>query len=63
VNEYGIEDPSTDPSILRTRRETTNELVREILQLIDVHGVLRKPTFDGVRAVMLLLPLTEGGFL
>ncbi|KAI0035738.1 hypothetical protein K488DRAFT_24378, partial [Vararia minispora EC-137] len=59
VNEYGIEDPNTDPVIMRSRRESTNDLVREILQLIDLHGILRKPSFDGVRAVMLLLPLTE----
>ena len=31
-----------------------------ILDEIDACGILRKPTWDGVRALLLLLPLTEG---
>jgi hypothetical protein len=31
-----------------------------ILQEIDACGILRKPTWDGVRVLLLLLPLTEG---
>ncbi|KAF4615533.1 hypothetical protein D9613_002920 [Agrocybe pediades] len=34
--------------------------VRELLELIDAHGVLRRPSLDGVRALLLLLPLLEG---
>jgi hypothetical protein len=35
-------------------------MVQEMLHLIDIHGILRKPTWDGVRALHLLLPLTQG---
>ncbi|KZV75772.1 hypothetical protein PENSPDRAFT_748193 [Peniophora sp. CONT] len=59
VNEYGIEEATSDPVNVRHRRELTNELVREMLQLFDIHAIFRKPSFDGVRAVMLILPLTE----
>ncbi|VDC05983.1 unnamed protein product [Peniophora sp. CBMAI 1063] len=59
VNEYGIEEAKSDPVSVRHRRDITNELVREVLQLLDIHAILRKPSFDGVRAVMLILPLTE----
>ena len=34
------------------------EMIEELLRMIDVHGVLRKPSWDGVRALLLLLPLT-----
>lgn len=34
--------------------------VEVILQEIDTCGILRKPTWDGVRVLLLLLPLTEG---
>ena len=63
VNEFGIEEVNSDPVTVRHRRELTNDLVREMLQLFDVHAIFRKPTFDGVRAVMLILPLTEGALL
>lgn len=38
----------------------TETYIREILELIDLHGVLRRPTLDGVRVLLLLLPLLEG---
>ncbi|KAI0273782.1 hypothetical protein BC834DRAFT_855583 [Gloeopeniophorella convolvens] len=60
VNEYGIEEGHRHGgAIISSRRETTNEMVREMLYLVDVHGILRKPTWDGVRALHLLLPLTQ----
>jgi hypothetical protein len=34
-------------------------MLREALSTIDVLGVMRKPSWDGVRALMLLLPLAE----
>ncbi|PPQ64017.1 hypothetical protein CVT24_009391 [Panaeolus cyanescens] len=40
-------------------KSTTDGYLREILELIDLNGVLRRPTFDGVRALLLLLPLME----
>jgi hypothetical protein len=60
VNEYGIEELHHGEAAIRNRREITNEMVREMLHLIDIHGILRKPTWDGVRALHLLLPLTQG---
>lgn len=59
VNEYGVEelyDDSVDP---RRRRDRVNEMVREILYLIDIHGILRKPSWDGIRALLLISPLTQ----
>lgn len=41
----------------------TESYVREILELVDLHGVLRRPTLDGVRALLLLLPLLEGKWI
>ena len=36
------------------------EYLREILDLIDYYGVLRRPSLDGLRCLLLLLPLMEG---
>lgn len=60
VNEYGIEELHHGEAAIRARREATNEMVREMLHLVDIHGIMRKPTWDGVRALHLLLPLTQG---
>ncbi|KXN90525.1 hypothetical protein AN958_04197 [Leucoagaricus sp. SymC.cos] len=43
------------------RKEKTDAMLREILELIDFHGVMRRPTLDGVRALLLILPLLEDG--
>ena len=43
-------------------KNKTESYIREILELIDYHGVLRRPTLDGVRGLLLLLPLMEGEF-
>lgn len=47
----------------RRRRETqqrTYSMVREVLGLIDAYGVMRQPTWDGVRVLLLVLPLMHG---
>jgi len=44
----------------RETRERTNAMVKEVLTLIDAHGVMRRPTWDGVRVLLLILPLTQG---
>lgn len=44
----------------RERKEKTDAMLREILELIDFHGVMRRPTWDGVRALLLIMPLMEG---
>jgi hypothetical protein len=42
--------------------QRVREMLDEILRGIDNHGVLRRPSWDGVRALLLLLPLlTESG--
>ncbi|KAG8700973.1 hypothetical protein FRC09_005635 [Ceratobasidium sp. 395] len=60
VNEYGVEEPSNGLEGVRERRRRCNDMIREILGLIDKHGLLRKPTWDGVRVLLLIMPLTEG---
>jgi hypothetical protein len=32
-------------------------MIRELIRLIDVHSILHKPTWDGVRVLLLFLPL------
>ncbi|KAA1474871.1 hypothetical protein DENSPDRAFT_782374, partial [Dentipellis sp. KUC8613] len=59
VSEYGIEEPHSGCADLPARRARTNDIVRQILQLIDLHSILRRPSWDGVRALMLLIPLTH----
>ena len=60
VNEYGVEELYDNQGNPRRRRDRINEMVQEVLFLIDIHGILRKPTWDGVRALLLILPLTQG---
>ncbi|KDR81460.1 hypothetical protein GALMADRAFT_134896 [Galerina marginata CBS 339.88] len=43
----------------RQWKNTTEGYIREVLEFIDLHGVLRRPTMDGVRVLLLLLPLLE----
>lgn len=49
----------TDRSV---RMEKTKSVVKVILKEIDDCGVMRKPTWDGVRVLLMILPLTEGAF-
>ncbi|GMK59564.1 hypothetical protein CspeluHIS016_0801700 [Cutaneotrichosporon spelunceum] len=42
------------------RRDKFSGVVRTILREIDEYGILRKPSWDGIRAALLILPLTEG---
>lgn len=42
------------------RMAKTRSAVQIILNEIDEIGILRKPTWDGVRVLLLILPLTEG---
>ncbi|KAF7441014.1 hypothetical protein PC9H_001363 [Pleurotus ostreatus] len=41
------------------RRERTDSMLREVMELIDAHSVMRHPTWDGVRILLLILPLME----
>ena len=48
------------PTSRGERKERTNAMVREILQFVDGYSIMRKPSWDGVRILLLLLPLMEG---
>lgn len=60
--------PLGSPSENELRREADRQrrfqrmrgAVEVALKEIDEHGVMRKPTWDGVRSLLLILPLTEG---
>ncbi|KAG6874282.1 hypothetical protein C0995_001507 [Termitomyces sp. Mi166 len=43
----------------KDRKETTDAMLREVLELIDFHGVMRRPSWDGVRVLLLVIPLLE----
>ncbi|KAI0957620.1 hypothetical protein AcW1_005952 [Taiwanofungus camphoratus] len=59
VNEFGVEELYDGAMSQRRTKERVNDMVQEILYLIDIHGILRKPSWDGVRALLLVLPLTQ----
>lgn len=42
------------------RTDMVREMLQELLYLVDLHGVLRKPSWDGARLLLLLLPLAQG---
>lgn len=50
------------PQRRKGKKDKTDAMLREVLELIDFHGVMRRPTWDGVRVLLLLLPLMEGKF-
>ncbi|KAH7909713.1 hypothetical protein BJ138DRAFT_1010277 [Hygrophoropsis aurantiaca] len=56
----GDEDEGFTGAQRQTRIIRTEAMVREILGLIDTHGLLRRATWDGVRVLLLVLPLTQG---
>lgn len=60
VNEFGIEEMQESTADARQRKEHINEMLQELLYLIDLHGILRKTSWDGVRLLLLMLPLTQG---
>ncbi|KAG6820561.1 hypothetical protein H0H93_015081 [Arthromyces matolae] len=43
----------------KERKEATEAMLREVLELIDFHGIMRRPSWDGVRALLLIIPLLE----
>ncbi|KAG6832693.1 hypothetical protein H0H92_012265 [Tricholoma furcatifolium] len=43
----------------KDKKDTTEAMLREILELIDFHGVMRRPSWDGVRVLLLIMPLLE----
>jgi hypothetical protein len=57
-------DPGKDEIKRENDRQARFKIMKAaveiILDEIDACGILRKPTWDGVRVLLLLLPLTEG---
>ncbi|KAF8654081.1 hypothetical protein AX16_003614 [Volvariella volvacea WC 439] len=53
---YSFCEPLADRD-RRMRKDKVAEMMKEILELIDLHGVLRKPSWDGVRVLLLTVPL------
>ena len=42
------------------RRVKLIAVLTEVLKEVDEAGIMRKPSWDGVRALLLILPLTDG---
>ncbi|KAG9049257.1 hypothetical protein FS837_010793 [Tulasnella sp. UAMH 9824] len=59
VNVRGEEEPHDGLAGVERRRAATNIMVQELLATIDRHAVMRSISWDGVRALLLLIPLTE----
>ncbi|EEB94281.1 hypothetical protein MPER_06925 [Moniliophthora perniciosa FA553] len=58
---YGLDErglPSSD-SLRSSRKESTQTMVREILEFIDQYAIMRSPTWDGLRVLLLILPLLD----
>ena len=60
LDESGEEVPELRNEDIQQRKDRVNEMLVELLYLVDIHSILRKPSWDGVRALLLMLPLTEG---
>ena len=41
-------------------RSKVEAYLKEILELVDYQSILRRPSLDGLRALLLLLPLMDG---
>ncbi|GAW06275.1 fungal zn -cys binuclear cluster domain protein [Lentinula edodes] len=54
-------DPSAvdEINVRRVRKERSEAMLREVLELVDIHAIMRRPTWDGVKVLMLILPLLE----
>lgn len=65
--QHKYDDPqsSSEPSLASTslrleRQIRFNAMLAELLDFIDLCGLARTPTWDGVRVLFLLYPLLEG---
>jgi hypothetical protein len=60
VDEGGVEQPENSFQDVQKRRQRVKHMVEEVVRLIDSLSLLRKPSWDGVRCLLMTLPLTEG---
>ncbi|KAF9262142.1 hypothetical protein L218DRAFT_1042674 [Marasmius fiardii PR-910] len=60
---YGLDERglpiTSSPSPMSTKRERTQSMLREVLELLDIHAIMRSPTWDGLRILLLLQPLVD----
>lgn len=60
-NEEGKLSQFSEPKDWRLSvKSRTNNMVKELLYLIDSYGIIRKPTWDGLVTLLIILPLTKG---
>ncbi|TCD61678.1 hypothetical protein EIP91_008100 [Steccherinum ochraceum] len=59
VNESGQEIRDEDQHEYQNQVENVHDMLHEMLYLVDLHGIIRKPSWDGVKLLLLLLPLTQ----
>jgi len=57
---HNEEGKSDSKGLEPSTKSRTNNMVKELLYLIDSYGIIRKPTWDGVVALLVILPLTKG---
>jgi len=61
ADDYPPNGKYTPPGMSRRPwKNRSGAYLREILEFVDLYGVLRRPSLDGVRVLLLLLPLMEG---
>lgn len=60
VDESGVEHPENSYQDVQKRRLRVKHMIEEVIRMIDSLGLPRKPSWDGVRCLLMTLPLTEG---
>ncbi|KAK1218258.1 hypothetical protein PQX77_014631 [Marasmius sp. AFHP31] len=63
ASSYGLDERghpfSSSPGPMSLRKERAQQMLREILEFLDAHAILRSPTWDGLRILLLLQPLVD----
>jgi hypothetical protein len=59
VNERGEEDPNNSDLDVDRRTTLVKAMVEELIAIIDMMGLLHRPSWDGVRVLLMTLPLAE----
>ncbi|KAG7086608.1 hypothetical protein E1B28_002552 [Marasmius oreades] len=60
---YGLDERgipfASSPGPMSSRKGRTQSMLGEILELLDIHAIMRSPTWDGLRILLLLQPLVD----
>lgn len=59
VNEKGEEVPNNSDLDVDRRTTLVKVMVEELITIIDMMGLLHRPSWDGVRVLLMTLPLAE----